>query len=109
MLPSTSRFQKLNNIHLTCTMFFKGPYKIWNFTVAILLTSNCADLCWNVNVHYTKMNPEACRFGKHAVQHIQIPEAESHLTCATFFKPSARFHPTVQTCAVNVNNMWTLH
>ncbi|EFX76301.1 hypothetical protein DAPPUDRAFT_249236 [Daphnia pulex] len=39
----------------------------------------CIQLCrpvLNVNVHYTKMNPEASRFGKHAVQHIQIPEAE---------------------------------
>ncbi|EFX80945.1 hypothetical protein DAPPUDRAFT_318176 [Daphnia pulex] len=32
------------------------------------------------------MNLEASRFGKHAVQHIQIPEAELHLTCTTFFK-----------------------
>ncbi|EFX79895.1 hypothetical protein DAPPUDRAFT_319171 [Daphnia pulex] len=86
-------------------MFFKGPYKIWNFTVAICsLTSNCADLCWNVNVHYTKMNPEACRFGKHAVQHIQIPEAESHLTCATFFKgPFKMWNFTVAICSLSSN------
>ncbi|EFX61973.1 hypothetical protein DAPPUDRAFT_120695 [Daphnia pulex] len=33
-------------LHLTCTMFFKGPFKMWNFTVAIFtLSSNCADLC----------------------------------------------------------------
>ncbi|EFX90262.1 hypothetical protein DAPPUDRAFT_309860 [Daphnia pulex] len=32
--------------HLTCATFFKGPFKMWNFTVAIcLLSSNCADLC----------------------------------------------------------------
>ncbi|EFX88690.1 hypothetical protein DAPPUDRAFT_310995 [Daphnia pulex] len=31
---------------LTCTTFFKGPFTMWNFTLAICsLSSNCADLC----------------------------------------------------------------
>ncbi|EFX62982.1 hypothetical protein DAPPUDRAFT_119644 [Daphnia pulex] len=63
-----------------------------------------------LNVQKLHMKLEASRFGNHAVHQIQIPEAEFTLNmdllkCGTSLKPSACFHPIVQTCAVNVNNM----